>query len=79
MRKNLTSKQKIILKLIMWSWINHGLSPTRKELAQGFEKILKVKFQYSRQAIDRHLFALEKKRYIIIDRKKGRRNIKIKS
>jgi DNA-binding transcriptional ArsR family regulator len=72
----LTEKQTIILTLIRKSWLDNGYSPTRKELSDGFEKLLGVKL--TRQAVDHHLFPLIKKGYIIIDKKKGRRNIKIK-
>ena len=73
----LTKKQITILTLIRKSWLDHGYSPTRNELAIGFNSIYKIVL--TRQAVDRHLFALIKKHYIIIDKKKGRRNIKIKS
>jgi len=77
MNLSLTEKQTRILTLIRKSWVDFGYSPTRKELSDGY--YLKWKVTFSRQAIDRHLFALKKKNYIIIDRKKGRRNIKIKN
>ena len=76
MRLLLTDKQTTILMLIRKSWVNNGYSPTRNEISKDFEKVWKIKL--SRQAIDRHVFALIKKDYIIIDKKKGRRNIKIK-
>jgi len=77
MKLPLTNKHTVVLTLIRKSLVNKGYSPTRKELSQGLEKALKIKL--SRQAIDRHLFALIKKDYILINRNKGRRNINIKN
>jgi len=76
MKLPLTNKQTTVLTLIRKSWVDNGYSPTRKELSKDFEKSWKLKL--SRQAIDRHIYALIKKEYIIIDKKKGQRNIKIK-
>lgn len=76
MRLPLTDKQITILTLIRKSWVDNGYSPTRKELSKDFKKSWKISL--SRQAIDTHIFALIKKEYIIIDKKKGQRNIKIK-
>ena len=76
MKLPLTDKQITILTLIKKSWLDNGFSPTRKEISEEFEKTWKLKL--TRQAIDRHIFALIKKDYILIDKKKGRRNIKIK-
>jgi len=71
----LIKKQNDVLGIIRRSFLN-GSSPTRQEIRLELSK--RWNKTITRQAVDRHLFPLVKKKYIIIDKNLPRRNIKLK-
>lgn len=71
----LTKKQNDLIVIIRRSWLK-GYSPIREEIR--LELCKRWGKTITRQAVDRHLFPLVKKGYIIIDKNLKQRNIKLK-